>query len=150
MRALKDLAYAKTIVENHLERILFGQKIEAEKKAWMEKTALEHRHRWNAGIPGVPDPNTMEGASKYLRKELKAELDKKYPGQDIAGQIERGLLQHGNLATLDPGVDGFMERIQNSMVSDICGWCGVQKKRGDWCDNPRCATQKIRRPNERD
>lgn len=148
MRASRDIAYAAGIVAKKLDSILFEAHIEALKEDFLRETAKEHRHRWNAGIPGVPDPNTREGAAKHLHGVLKTELQNLFPDQDLYNKIVKAasMVPGGVTMLVPPGeLDGLMERIHVSMNADICGWCGVSKARGHWCDNPNCSSQKLRR-----
>lgn len=40
---------------------------------------------------------------------------------------------------LNASADGMT--MMEFLDEDICGYCGTVKKRGEWCDNPRCDSQ---------
>lgn len=97
----------------------------------------KHRLLYNAGVPGVRDPDKWRVVSESQLDNDLARMMGIIPPQGYYGQ-----------AVLSPPTPEEIDRHFHSGLTvheEICGFCRRTKTKGKWCSNYRCLSNQKRR-----
>lgn len=130
-----DMHYAALICGNKMSEI-----------AELEDRKKRQRTLFNAGVAGVPDPDREPQSIAEAIFGMRGPLDHK----------EMDRMQLGHLLTITKPKRTVIDSIinqENDLLyfgllaedEERCGYCNKIKKKGDWCENYRCKSNKKRR-----
>lgn len=126
----------------HFASIICGSKMS--ELAEIEDRKRRQRQLFQAGVPGVPDPDrqpeSLAEAIFGMRGPLgHRDMDKAELALALAKPTRPNIID-GITREQELNYFGVLEADE-----ERCGYCNKVKKKGDWCGNYRCSSNRKRR-----